>query len=91
MSEINNTDTSSKESYSEMLQEINKEISIPAKVGIISFLGGTALELSGIVVGAMDQQNTPVANDLKIVGLIGIMSGFSIIATKINSNTKRNN
>ena len=91
MSEINSADTSPKESYTEMLHEINKEISIPAKVGIITFLGGTALELSGIVIGAIDQQNNPVANDLKIVGLIGIMSGFSIIASKINSNTRRNN
>ncbi|MEI7838616.1 MAG: hypothetical protein WCI37_02405 [bacterium] len=83
------------ESSQNIIKDLNKELSIQSKIGVVGILGGSALELSGIALNYIDSASNKaqeiVSSDVRFAGMVSIISGIALISERINSNSKRNN
>jgi len=86
------------ESSQNIIKDLNKELSIQSKIGVVGVLGGSALELSGIALNYIDSASNKaqeivssnILSDVRFAGMVSIISGIALISERINSNSKRN-
>ncbi|MEI8187680.1 MAG: hypothetical protein WCG30_01915 [Candidatus Saccharibacteria bacterium] len=84
-----------------IIKELSNELSVQSKIGVITVLGGLAVESAGIAFSYMNTMTSKsnelispnFITDLRLAGVIAFLGGASIIAERINSSTKhhRNN